>query len=421
MSDDPFSTNAHQSDHTSNPTSEPISNPTARGPSWLAPVTALIPIIPPLYFLSFGSLKFWRKVPEWGRQVFWIFAVLQMVAALFTPDPMWSLIFGGFRALLIGALLCTGSFLKDTKFLQPILIGETITMLISFTTTAMRHGWDTFSVRLEHPIYISVSLGIMAMLGFLIALLGEKIDSRVRWAAMLINFFALIFSGTRSSLGAVIAGLLLVALISKTPRAWKHFTATTVSIFSISWLFSSGLLGFVSASLGRLTDAGLDPSGRLQVWKEAWHSFTLHPIGGVGTYQIGPSIPSMLFPCKIFPPIEPFGPCPIWLEKFNGAWNIAHNVVLHALTETGVIGTVGWVVLLGFFGWSAIRSKNPLLIGLFGSFMLVNLVDNPTLLPSPHVAEVFYVAMGMAMVQAEQVQSARGIARQPIFASKEAL
>jgi O-antigen ligase len=386
---------------------------------WLAPITALIPIFPPFYLLVLGSLKFWRQIPSVGRLVFWIFFVLQMVAALFTPDPMFSLICGALRAVLIAALLCAGSFLQSTKFLQPILWGEVITMLIAFGTTFWRHGWETFSVRLEHPIYISVSLGIMAMVGFFIALLGEKVDSRLRWAALSINFFALIFSGTRSALVATLGGLLLAALISKKPRAWKHFSFSTVAIFGISWLFSSGLLGFVSASLGRLTNAGLDPNGRMQVWKEAWHSFTLHPIGGVGTYQIGPSIPSMLQPCRIFPPVEPFGPCPSWLEKMNGAWNLAHNVLLHALTETGVIGAIGWMLLLGFLGWSAWKSKNPLLISLYGGYMAINMVDNPTLLPSPHVAEVFYVAMGMAIVQAEQTQAARGLS--DVVPSQEAL
>lgn len=131
-------------------------------------------------------------------------------------------------------------------------------------------------------------------------------------------------------------------------------------------------------------------------------AFSAHPIGGVGPYQLGPYL-SFLYRggCRLWDAAERLGfSCPSWLEPFYGAWLIAHNVVLQALGESGVVGTLGWLVLYLFAGYAVFRAREPLMAAIFTGFMAMGLVDNPTAVPSLHLGEVFWVAVGMAMAQA---------------------
>jgi len=164
---------------------------------------------------------------------------------------------------------------------------------------------------------------------------------------------------------------------------------------------------YVAISLGQNVPAlqrllSLNLSGRDRVWQGALNAIRSHPWGGVGPYQLGPWL-GYLYKrgCNLWAGAAHLGlGCPSWLEPFYGAWLIAHNLLLHSLGETGVVGTTGYFALLALIGYAAVRSRKPLLVAIFFGYLAMSLVDNPMAVPSLHLAEVFWVAGGMALAQA---------------------
>lgn len=368
----------------------------------LSVLIALVPIAPPLYVVGLRAVTLWRELPLLTQRILLIFIVLQGLSGLFTPEPLLSVPFALLRGAFIGAMICAGFYLGNTRAFQALLWGEIATLIIALVTTVLRHGEGFWNIRLEHPLYWPVSIGLSAALAFLFAFVREDFPRLLRGSLISLSILGLLLSGSRAAQGAAVLGALVICLRLLNPRAWRRF-ATSLGIavlisVGVSYLTpGQTAVGSGQNPIARSIDTGLDLNGRGVIWGQAWNAFLEHPLGGVGVFQIGPSLPALMLPCKLFPPVEPFGPCPPLLEKLNGAWNIAHNVFLHGLAETGVLGLLGWLALLGFLGFAAYHSGEPLLLGLYVAFMTVNMVDNSTLVPSPHYAEVFYVAMGIAV------------------------
>ncbi len=165
-------------------------------------------------------------------------------------------------------------------------------------------------------------------------------------------------------------------------------------------------LAYVTVSLGQHVPSierysSLKLSGRDRVWQGALDAIHAYPLGGVGPYQLGPWLDYLYRGgCNLWAGAAHLGlSCPSWLEPFHGAWLIAHNLLLHALGETGVIGTTGYLALLALLGYAAVRSREPLLVAIFFGYLVMSLVDNPMAVPSLHFAEVFWVTGGMALAR----------------------
>jgi len=367
----------------------------------LSLLVALVPIVPPLYVVALRAMTLWRELPLVAQRILLIFVGLQALSGLFTPEPLLSVPFALLRGIFIGAMICAGFYLSNTRAFQALLWGEIATVLIAIVTTFLRHGENFWNFRLEHPLYWPVSVGLSAAIAFLFAFVREDFSRAARASLISIAILGMLLSGSRAAQGAAVLGALVICLKLMNARAWRRF-ATSLGIalvisLGVAYLTPPTAVSSGQNPIARSVDTGLDLNGRGVIWGQAWKAFVEHPVGGVGVFQIGPYIPVLMLPCKLFPPVEPFGPCPPIMVRLNGAWNIAHNVFLHGLAETGILGLLGWLALLGFLGFAAFKSNEPLLLGLYATFMTVNMVDNSTLVPSPHYAEVFYVAMGIAV------------------------
>ena len=366
----------------------------------LAWIVALVPIFPPLYLLAFAALGLWRNWTRPARILLGFFLVTQLAAAVLSPRPWLSLALAAARSLFIVALLTTGAWLGNTRRLYPILAGLTAVYITALLTSLLTYGPAIVNLRLKHPYYTEVSLGLSATTGLLLVATWEKGNRWLRLGFALLAFGVLALSGSRGALLALVAGGAVGAALGYRRLALSLLAAA--SLFVSALALSRG--GAAARAIERLLS--LDPNGRNRFWKDAWETFLSHPLGGVGPYQLGPYLKSLYWgQCQLWPILEKHGlHCPTWLKPLSGAWIIAHNTLLHALGETGLIGIAGLLALLGWVTYAVWKTREPLIAAIFAAFMTIGLVDVPIAVPSLHLAEFFWVTMGIALARSGYYQ-----------------
>ncbi len=367
-------------------------------PRWLPLYLALVPVFPPLYLAGFYGLRFLGGLSPLARRALAGFLGLELLAALFTPRPLVSLLLALVRGLFVLGLLGVGIRLKDRRWLGYPLYGYAIVYLVALLVSAKVLGPALLHwARLVHPYYTTVSLGLAGTVGLWLAFSVRELPKGVRVFAGGLAFAVLLLAGSR---GAVLALLVGVAAAAAFGGARYARALGGVGLGLGLALFLAESERRVGAITRLLNLKNL--SGRDKVWEGAVAAFQAHPLGGAGPYQLGPYLEHLYRSgCHLWVAAERLGlRCPDWLAPFYGAWLIAHNLLLHALGETGVLGTLGWLLLYLLVGYATVRARDPLLAAIFAGYLTMSLVDNPTLVPSLSLAEFFWVAMGMALAKA---------------------
>ena len=358
---------------------------------------ALTPVFPPLYLAAFAALRYWRLLGSLARNTIAVYFLTQLLAALFTPHPLMSLTLAASRSLFVISLLLAGVAMRDATWLRYLLVGATIVLSMAFYTSWANSGGVFFLRRLTHPYYTTVSLALLAVLVIWILLSWSSGPLYLKIALAILSVSALAYSGSRGALAALVIGVLAAAAIGRNGR---YLLGVVVSMgLLLTAYFTTALTRVVAFE--RLLDL-THLSGRDAIWKGALNAFIAHPLGGVGPYQLGPWLDTIYNGnCTLWRGLVLAGyrSCPEWLAQLRGVWLIAHNTFLHSLGETGLIGTVGLLALIIVIGYATIVSKNSLLISIFFGYLTLGLVDNPTAVPSLHLAEVFWVAGGMALAR----------------------
>jgi len=359
-------------------------------------VLALLPIFPPVYLSFFWFLRFWRTVSPLVQKVLMVFVISQLLAALLTPNPLLSFALSLLRAVFMVSLVLAGVQLRKSRFLHYLLIGYAVTFTAAFISSFYTSGGVFLLRRIMHPYYTTVSLGLSAVIALWILLDWRDGKWYLRLPLGALALAILAFSGSRGAVAALTVGIAAAALLRDRRYLWGLGAV-------------AGLLGIAYAVLNSGTRVtafsrffSLRLSGRAEVWEGAIKAFDAHPWGGVGPYQLGPWLSTYYQKgCHLWKGAVRLGlSCPAWVERLNGAWLIAHNSFLQALGETGVVGTFGFAILLGFIGYAVVRSRNSLLAAIYFGVLAMSLVDNPMNVPSLHFAEVFWIAGGMALAQA---------------------
>ena len=363
--------------------------------SWLRWLIALTPVFPPLYLVSFLALKYWRSLDVSVRRLLLFYLFAQAAAALLSPNPWLSLPLALLRGGYVIALLLAGVYLYKPERLTYLLWGMTAIYLSSFFSSYYAFGERWWRLRLLHPYYTTTAIGLIGALGLLL-LIEWKASWWLRLPVAVLAAGALLLSGSRGALALLVVGGIMAVLARGRRYAW----GLAVGGVSIATAYVVVNLSEHIYSLSHFFSLNL--SGRDRLWKSAIAAIKTHPWGGVGPYQLGPWIMSNQQSCHLW-----WGAarlfhlsCPAWLKPFSGSWIIAHNLLLHSLAETGVIGTVGFFALLALIGYATIKAREPFLIAVFFGYLTMSLVDNPMAVPSLFFAEVFWVAGGMALAQA---------------------
>jgi O-antigen ligase len=361
-------------------------------PRWVPWLIAAVPVFPPLYVAAFGALGELKRAPLLIRWVLLLFAATQLLAALFTPRPLVSLVLAALRVLFILAMISAGYWLRDSARLRPLVWGYMVVFATAFTYTLATLGVAGVQGRMSHPYYYVVSLGLLAAICLWLLVSWRGASPWWRLAAGALALATLVASGSRGPLLAFVVGIVAAAV-----AGGRHFLRLLVPIV----LLGVAALGLVPQlrsinPLERLATGGL--TGRDQVWQNAFDAFQTSPIGGVGPYQLGPYL-TFLYKdgCTLNPVLEQNGiHCPEWLRPLTGAWLIAHNAGLHVLAETGVIGLLGYAVVFLLAAWLVWRSRDALLSAIFWGYTAMNVVDVVIAVPSPHFSELGWVVIGMS-------------------------
>lgn len=348
----------------------------------------LLPLLPGLGVLVVAQAGAWRSLSPGALQVFLIYAMAQQGAALLTPQPLLASLLALVRSALILALLVLGQRIGSSRKFWPFLLGAALAGLVALlTSTGLRTG-GLLGARLSHPYLTEVSLGILGMLGGLISLFAPW---RLAWRLVSAAFFlvVLLLSGSRGPLIMLVVASLTAALLVLPPRRlWPAVLAALVVGGSVV-LVAPRAASFAA----RLLSA--DGTGRDVVWLNTLEVIQAHLVGGVGPYLFGSQLSAPVQGCDLWPVLAEAGyRCPEWLTSLGQPWLIAHNGALQQLGESGLIGTAGFFLLLGFILYSAIMQRDVLSVSLIAAILAGNFIDNTIMLPSPFFAEMFWLAAG---------------------------
>ena len=180
-------------------------------------------------------------------------------------------------------------------------------------------------------------------------------------------FFTKSFGALLGILGALAFGL-IIYLYNKDKK--KTALGIIILIFVLALAF--GLIKIKSVEGLKSFDA------RFVIWKTAWESFKLYPITGIGpgTFQ------------DYFPPYPKWGvPQP-------------HNVFLAFLIQTGIVGFIGFIMLLIWFfknGLKLLKTQYSLPLIILMAYILIHgLVD--TTYWKNDLAIMFWLIMGLMLV-----------------------
>ncbi|TDE85134.1 O-antigen ligase [Deinococcus sp. S9] len=374
--------------------SSPAHAPAFTPPKWVSGLIALVPVFPPLYLAALGCLGHLRTLPLTARYVLFFFAGTQLVAALFTPRPLLSLLLATARTLLILSMIAAGVYLRDSRNLKPLLWGQLVICATAWGYTLYTQGFAGVQERLGHPYYYIVSLGLVAVVALWLVVFwrGGRLWWRLPAGGLALATF--LAAGSRGPLLALGVGSLAALAFAGKQRRW--------------WVLLPGVLVLGLAAVTSTLQLPLAPverllndqtSGREYVWQEAVQGWKTSPIGGVGPYQGGPYLTSLFKEgCQLTPTLQRNEiQCPETLSRWSSVWLIAHNAWLHWLLETGIIGLLGLVTVMGYALWQATLSRDPFTISVLFGFTAMNVVDVVIALPSQHFAELWWAAVGLSL------------------------
>jgi len=355
---------------------------------------ALTPVFPPLAGLSLYFLRCWRRLGRPAGLIALFYLATQLLAAALTPNPALSLPLSALRSAYVLSLILLGACLGDRRWLRWLLPGMALVFATALLTSLLVYGPHFYARRLLHPYYTTSALGITAATAVWILLDYKRASPWLRGLLGLLALAVLMLSGSRGAIAALAAGALAAAVAGGRDFA----LALGAGGFFLGLRYLQLRLAGWAAEFHRMFS--LNPSGRQEVWQRAWKAFASHPWGGVGPYQLGPWLNPQLRSLEPWEGAAALGlRLPGWAASLQGAWLIAHNTLLQALGETGVVGAAGYLALLALVGYAAVRSREPLFVAIFFGFVTMGLVDNPMAVPSLHFAEVFWVAGGMALAR----------------------
>lgn len=355
---------------------------------------ALVPVFPPLYLAAFGALGQLRTLPLAARGVLFFFAATQLIAALFTPQPLLSLGLAAARTLLILAMIAAGVYLRDSRNLRPLLWGQLVIFATAWGYTLLTQGFAGVQERLGHPYYYVVSLGLVAVVSLWLVMFWRGAAAWWRWSAGLLALVTFVAAGSRGPLLALgVGSLAALALSGRQRRWWVMIPAALV----VALAAASSSLQLPLKPLDRLLND--QTSGREYVWQDAVRGWQTSPVGGVGPYQGGPYLTYLYKDgCQLTPTLQRNKiECPEQLSRWSSVWLIAHNAWLHWLLESGVIGLSGLLGVMGYALWRSAQQGDPFVLAVLFGYTAMNVVDVVIAVPSPHFSELWWVCAGLAL------------------------
>lgn len=375
---------------------------------------ALLPVFPPLVLLGWLGVSRIRLLPRWVLLLVCGYVATQLLSSLWAPQPGLALLGAGLRSALIVGLLGLGSALSrlgGMAALKDMRWGLIVVYLTALLNGLALQGWDLTQLRLSHPYYTPISLGLVGALGVWIALSplrrtadASQDDGRSEPGRLINRSWVFKYESWRLPLAGL--GLLTTLLSgSRGPLGILLLGAAWMLSRHLSLLKTSAVLGgilLVTFTAGRFADGtvlqrllSVDVTGRDLIWDDTLSVIRAFPLSGVGSYLTGPRIAPPGLPCVWFEALEVRGvSCPAVIEQLNGVWLISHNGLVQQFAESGIFGVAGLYLLLGAIVAAAVRSRSALAQAIVLGSLVGDLTDNVLLLPGPPAAVTFWLVGG---------------------------
>jgi O-antigen ligase len=231
-------------------------------------------------------------------------------------------------------------------------------------------------------LFDSNTLGMFAMAAALVQTTLLLDAAFARWrgalgAGVLIALIAVALSLTRTAWIGLLVGLLLIFLCSPQRRWVLMIGGAALVLLGGALVASSALAGgggaWANFSLARLL-TGTSILFRLDAYARAWNDFLTHPLLGNGVN--------------------------VFAQKYTspaGARDWISNLVLMALHDTGIVGTLllgAWLVWLGAAVWRALRVGR----GMPRTFLLALSIAYVALLLCDQATSVFWLGWNWVYV-----------------------
>lgn len=229
------------------------------------------------------------------------------------------------------------SFLRLVALVSTVVAGWSLVQAYGGLVGIALVGWGSTRVigtlGLEGPLGIYMLLGA-AVAGYLVTRARRPV-ARIGWLAVVAaDLWVAVLTGTRSVL--VAAALAVLGLVGwsvlaggRTGRARTLALRSLVGLGGVvlgALLLADGTLPAVA----RMVDIGSEAlASRLHLWRTAWAGFLENPVLGVGVESF-----DLLYDGH-FQPAD-------YLASGAAHHDRAHNVILGALAETGMLGLVAY-------------------------------------------------------------------------------
>lgn len=344
------------------------------------------------FLASMFNGKKWKIQPNvlaWPISLFVMALLLSLTQALNLTRGIEVLIFSLFTIILS---IMTVNMVSDQSALRKTVIalfissvfvglfglfqfgGDVVGLPATITQLKIGYGSKVFGFpRIQafsmEPLYFANYL--LVPLSLAIAYFFSHADFiKRRWLVvimtlLLVNFVLTVSRGGYLGLAATLFLLLLFYFR-------QIFTRRTVIILLIFLVVAGGVVFALSRGENRATQAFINQAtlqdakngsesvqGRLTTFDYAFTAFKKHPILGIGIGNYGPYF-------KNYPVVTP-----------KTGWDIVNNQFIELLAETGLVGAIGYGLILLIIIWRSLmaikKAKEPFLraslIGLFTAFI----------------------------------------------------
>ncbi|MDZ4196141.1 MAG: O-antigen ligase family protein [Candidatus Izemoplasmatales bacterium] len=133
------------------------------------------------------------------------------------------------------------------------------------------------------------------------------------WVLLIVfQIVALAFTASRAGMIAFLLILPFLLVFLLYDKVWTKTVINLLLLVAFGYgIYFLNQVAFETLYL-RLIDRGLDDTGRVEIWIQAWEMFLKHPLFGGGIFA-----------------------------KYDTVYRMYHNTVLHVMASMGIVGTIG--------------------------------------------------------------------------------
>lgn len=281
--------------------------------------------------------------------VFLLYFVLIAVSAIdsYWAEKTWLVGLASWRFYFLGVVILShpnACYLlhKSLKWMTALLLFWVIDALFQAWLGHDLLGLSSYPGRLTGIFGQNVKLGpVLALFLPLLLMQMNRFHQLVRWVVVLLTLLVIILSGTRSAWLMAVFVLLMFW--------WQHVQGRRLILMAkvliisvvgllILWTVSDDFQDRISRSAqvfdGNVAAIDYALADRLPIWKTAINAYQAHPLNGVGAHAFR----------KVYTTYADADD--VWVQQNGGALH-AHHWILEMLAETGTIGFVMMLLLMG--------------------------------------------------------------------------